>query len=57
MVNLFEEMGVSTGVDLDKVREASRLIQQFLDRPLPSYILRVGTAAELFAKAALAKVS
>jgi len=57
MVNLFEEMGVSTGVDLDKVREASRLMQQFLDRPLPSYILRVGTAPELFAKAALAKVS
>jgi len=57
MVNLFEEMGVSTGVNLDKVREASRLMQQFLDRPLPSYILRVGTTAELFAKAALARVS
>lgn len=57
MVNLFEEMGVPTGVDLEKVREASRLMQQFLDRPLPSYILRVGTAAELYAKAALAKVS
>lgn len=57
MVNLFEEMGVPTGVNLDKVREASRLIQQFLDHPLPSYILRVGTASELYAKAALAKVS
>ncbi len=57
MVNLFEEMGVSTGVDLLKVREASRLVQQFLDRPLPSYILRVGTASELYAKAALANVS
>ena len=57
MVNLFEEMGVPTGVDLDKVREASRLMQQFLDRPLPSYILRVGTASELYAKAALAQVS
>ena len=57
LVNLFEEMGVPTGINLDKVREASRLMQQFLDRPLPSYILRVGTAAELFAKTALAKVS
>ncbi len=57
MVNLFEEMGVATGVNLDKVREASRLMQQFLDRPLPSYILRVGTTAELFAKASLARVS
>lgn len=57
LVNLFEEMGVTTGVNLDKVREASRLMQQFLDRALPSYILRVGTTAELFAKAALAPVS
>jgi hydroxymethylglutaryl-CoA lyase len=57
MVNLFEEMGVSTGVNLDKVREASRLMQQFLDRPLPSYVLRVGTTAELFVKATLAEVS
>ena len=57
MVNVFEEMGVKTGVDLGKVREASRLMQQFLNRPLPSYILRVGTTAELYAKATLAKVS
>jgi hydroxymethylglutaryl-CoA lyase len=57
MVNLFEEMGISTGVNLDKVREASRLMQQFLDRPLPSYILRVGTPSELYARAALARVS
>ncbi len=57
MVNLFEEMGVATGVNLDRVREASRLMQQFLDRPLPSYILRVGTTAELFAKASFARVS
>ena len=57
LVNLFEEMGVSTGVDLVKVREASRLIQDFLGRPLPSYILRVGTTSELFVKADLAKVS
>ncbi|MBK5255793.1 MAG: hydroxymethylglutaryl-CoA lyase [Vicinamibacteria bacterium] len=57
IVNLFEEMGIPTGVDLEKVREASRLVQQFLGRPLPSYILRVGTARELFARAELARVS
>ena len=50
VVNLFEEMGIATAVDLDKVREASRLMQDFLNRPLPSYILRFGTRAELFAK-------
>ncbi len=57
MVNLFEEMGVATGVDVNKIREASRLIQKFLDRPLPSYVLRVGTTAELYAKAAIARAS
>jgi hydroxymethylglutaryl-CoA lyase len=50
VVNLFEEMGVSTGVDLQKVREASRKVQDFLGRPLPSYVLRVGTRAELYAR-------
>jgi hydroxymethylglutaryl-CoA lyase len=57
LVNLFEEMGIRTGVDLGKVKEASSLVQQFLGRPLPSYILRVGTAPELFARANLARVS
>ena len=50
VVNLFEEMGVPTGVDLSRVREASRRIQEFLGRPLPSYILRVGTRAELYGR-------
>lgn len=48
VVNLFEEMGVPTGIDLGKVREASRKVQDFLGRALPSYILRVGTRAELY---------
>jgi hypothetical protein len=30
------------------VREASRRVEQFLGRALPSRILRVGTRAELF---------
>lgn len=50
VVNLFEEMGVGTGVDLGKVREASRKVQDFLGRSLPSYILRVGTRAELYSR-------
>jgi hydroxymethylglutaryl-CoA lyase len=57
MVNMFEEMGVATGVDLGKVREASKLVQEFLGRSLPSYILRVGTTPELFARAKPAKAS
>jgi hydroxymethylglutaryl-CoA lyase len=50
VVNLFEEMGVSTGIDLQGVREASRTLQDFLGRSLPSYILRVGTRAELYGR-------
>lgn len=51
VVNLCEEMGITTGVDLGLVREASRKVQAFLGRALPGHVLAVGTRAELFAKA------
>lgn len=50
LVNMCEEMGIETGVDLAPLREASRRVQEFLGRQLPSHVLRVGTRAELFAK-------
>lgn len=43
------EMGLSTGIDLDKVRGASRLLQDFLGRPLASRLLAAGTKEELVA--------
>jgi hydroxymethylglutaryl-CoA lyase len=49
-VNMCEEMGISTGVDLGRVREASARVQAFLGRPLPSRVLAVGTRAELYAR-------
>ena len=51
LVNFFEEMRVATGGDLDEARAGSRLIQDFLNRPLPSYILRAGATSEPFARA------
>jgi hydroxymethylglutaryl-CoA lyase len=48
LVNMCEEMGIDTGVDLGPVREASRKVQQFLSRPLPSRVLAVGTRDELY---------
>lgn len=42
LVNLFEEMGVSTGLDLDRVTEASRLCETLLARELRSKIARSG---------------
>ena len=47
---LCSEMGIETGVDLDAVREASRRLEEFLDRSLPSRILAAGTRAELIAR-------
>ncbi len=50
VVNLFEEMGVSTGVIFEESAKPRDKVQDFLGRPLPSYILRVGTRAELYAR-------
>jgi hydroxymethylglutaryl-CoA lyase len=48
LVNMCEEMGVATGVDLGPVREASRKVAEFLGRTLPSRVLAVGTREELY---------
>ena len=49
LVYLCGEMGVETGVDLDGVRAASRSLEGFLERHLPSRVLRAGTREELVA--------
>lgn len=49
MIYLCQGLGLGTGVDLDVVREASRGLQTFLGRRLPSRVLRAGTRAELVA--------
>lgn len=52
LVNMLEEMGISTGVDLGLVMTAARKLQQFLQRPLASYVLASGTRQQLFERAA-----
>jgi hydroxymethylglutaryl-CoA lyase len=42
LVSMFEEMGVATGVDLEKLIEASRAVQEVLGRPLGAHVLRAG---------------
>lgn len=42
LVNLLEAEGVSTGLDLDKVRAASRLCEEKLGRELQSRVARAG---------------
>lgn len=50
LVNMCHEMDVETGVDLDRVRDASRKMAGFLGRQLPSHVLSAGTRPELFAR-------
>jgi hydroxymethylglutaryl-CoA lyase len=42
LVNLFESEGISTGIDLDRMMEASRLCEETLGRTLDSKVARAG---------------
>ncbi len=39
---MLHEMGIDTGVDLDKLLDASREVQRILGRPLGSHLLTAG---------------
>jgi hydroxymethylglutaryl-CoA lyase len=39
---MLHEMGVETGVDLERLIEASRSVQELLGRPLGAHVLRAG---------------
>ena len=43
MRSVHEEMGISTGIDINRVMDASRLMEDFLERRLPSHVLLAGT--------------
>jgi hydroxymethylglutaryl-CoA lyase len=42
LISMLEEMGVSTGVDLERLVEASRAAQDVLGRPLGAHVLTAG---------------
>jgi hydroxymethylglutaryl-CoA lyase len=42
VVSMLHEMGVETGVDLERLIEASRAAQEVLGRPLGAHVLRAG---------------
>lgn len=42
LVNLFEEMGVATGLDFEGLRQAALAMEKDLPSPLPSRVLRLG---------------
>lgn len=51
LVFLCEEMGIETGVDLDRLIEVARLAERIFGRPLPGSVMHGGTLAR-FRKAA-----
>jgi hydroxymethylglutaryl-CoA lyase len=42
VVSMLHEMGIETGIDLPRLIEASRAVQEVLGRPLGSHVLRAG---------------
>ena len=42
LVSMLHEMGVETGVDLERVLDASRAAEELLGRPLGAHVLRAG---------------
>ncbi|GIG02450.1 hydroxymethylglutaryl-CoA lyase [Catellatospora citrea] len=42
VVHMLHDMGIDTGIDLDKLIEAARLAEQIVGRELPSGVLRAG---------------
>jgi len=42
LVSMLHEMDVATGIDLQKLIEASRAVQELLGRPLGAHVLRAG---------------
>ena len=47
MVNMLHEMGVETGIDLDKMIAIARMHKDFIDHPLDSSMLRAGKGSDL----------
>jgi len=47
MVFMCEEMGIDTGIDLEKLVEASRLAERVIGRPLNGHLMHSGTLAAM----------
>ena len=44
-VHMAHEMGIATGLDLDRLIDAARFAQEILGRPLPGMVLKAGRAS------------
>lgn len=48
LANMFHEMGVATGTNIEKLQKAGRLAEEILGRRLPSYVLQSGTTQQFY---------
>jgi hydroxymethylglutaryl-CoA lyase len=51
-VNLMHELGIETGIDLDKLCAVARRVEAHFDRPLPGQVMRAGPRGKLHSLAA-----
>ena len=51
-VHMAHEMGIETGIDLDKLLDAAALAQEDVGHPLPGMVMKAGKSSELHDKAA-----
>jgi hypothetical protein len=42
LVNMFEEMGIETGIDLQRLTDCAKYAMEIIDRDLPSHLLHAG---------------
>jgi hydroxymethylglutaryl-CoA lyase len=47
MVNMLHDMGIETGVDLNKLIECAKLAQDFVERELPGQVMKAGPRTRL----------
>jgi hydroxymethylglutaryl-CoA lyase len=47
LVHLFEEMGIPTGIDLDKLLDCVKLAEKLAGKPLPGHLLRANLSSRL----------
>jgi hydroxymethylglutaryl-CoA lyase len=47
LVNMLHDMGISTGIDLEKLLECARLAQDYVGHELPGQVLKAGPRTRL----------
>jgi hydroxymethylglutaryl-CoA lyase len=47
LVHLFEEMGIRTGVEMNRLLECVKIAERLADKPLPGHILRASVSSRL----------